>query len=181
MSNLVSCVEVVEQGGGDHVVQHRLFAITKSPSDPWMEQFVVGSDSDTNEFIDWRLDIIRPFPLDLSEETAKRFAPEPPKSEVPQRVSGLLKYGDLWRWEPRNVTHHASDVYGVPSDRRGEGTVIGSAWFEFSRKAKETAKDRGIQPPSLWGIMAIEGMVDSLRAAGLRPRVVFWIEGGSNG
>ena len=181
MSSLVACIEVVEQGGGDHIVQHRLFAVTKSPPDPWVEQFIVGQDTDSNEFIDWRLDIIRPFPLDLSDGAVQRFAPEKPDSEEPQRISGLLKYGDLWRWEPRNLTHHASEVHGVPLDRKGEGTVIGAAWFEFARKIKETAKDRGIQPPSLWGIMAIEGMVDSLRAAGLRPRVIFWIEGGTNG
>jgi hypothetical protein len=93
------------------------------------------------------------------------------------RAEGLFKSGGTWRWENRTATAHREEVRGIPETRSAEGMVIGSAWFEFVREIKKQVQDGSVQTPSFWCIMGVEAMVENLRSNGLRPRVVFWMEG----
>lgn len=172
-------VEVTDGGGGDSAVGHNLFALTRCPQDLWLQKFMCGGE-ESQAAPEWREDIIRPFPLDASDKTIAVFAPIPADTVgYPEgiRDEGLLKWGATWRWEHRVTSLHREGVLGVPKLHCGEGTVIGSAWFELVREIKRKAADEGVQPASLWCIMGVEAMVESLRAGGLRPRVVFWMEG----
>jgi hypothetical protein len=179
MPKAVICVEVMDSGGGDQAVAHRLFSVSECPSDTWMEKFMCGTEEDDAQLGEWREDIIRDFPMNISDGVANRLSA--PSETQSLREDGLLKWEDGYRWESRTNTNHQGEVIGIPVTTSGEGMVIGSAWFEMVREAKRRAQTQGVQPPSMWCIMAVEGMVESLRAGGLRPRIIFWIEGGDNG
>jgi hypothetical protein len=144
-----------------------------------MEKFMCGTEEDDAQLGEWREDIIRDFPMNISDGVANRLSA--PSETQSLREDGLLKWEDGYRWESRTNTNHQGEVMGIPATTSGEGMVIGSAWFEMVREAKRRAQTQGVQPSSMWCIMAIEGMVESLRAGGLRPRIIFWIEGGDNG
>jgi hypothetical protein len=144
-----------------------------------MQKFLCGA-STSQAAAEWREDIIRPFPLDASNETVAAFAPISAGTVgYPGGVRdvGLFKWDSTWRWEHRTESLHKVGVLGIPELHCGEAMVIGSAWFELVREIKRKAGEEGIQPPSLWCIMAVEAMVENLRAGGLRPRVIFWMEG----
>ena len=178
MSSMAIVVEVVAGGGQDSSVQHQAFAVTYCPPDPWMKRFLDGSNNAPTP--EWREDILRSFPLDASDMTVALFAPIPGGTigyPGGMRPLGLLKTNGTWRWEEHLTSAHRLDIRGVPQLKSCEGMVIGSAWFEFVREVKRLSAETGVQPTSLWCILGVEAMVESLRSSGLRPRVIFWMEG----
>ena len=179
MPSMVIVVEVVASGGGDAPVDHQLFSVAYCPPDPAIHKFLTQQSTGI-ELAEWRDDIIRPFPLDASDMTVSLFAPISGGTigyPGGMREEGLYKSGGTWRWENRTSTAHREEVRGIPETRSAEGMVIGSAWFEFVREIKKQVQDGSVQTPSFWCIMGVEAMVENLRSNGLRPRVVFWMEG----
>ena len=179
MPSMVIVIEVVASGGGDAPVDHQVFSISYCPPDQVVHKFLTQPDGSV-ENTEWRDDILRPFPLDAADMTVSLFASVPGGTigyPGGMRQEGLYKSGGTWRWESRASVNHREEVRGVPETRSGEGMVIGSAWFEFVREIKKQTQDGAVQAPSLWCMMGVEAMVENLRSNGLRPRVVFWMEG----
>lgn len=179
MPAMVMVVEVFASGGGDTPVEHQPFSIAYCPPDPAVYKFLTQPSTGI-ELAEWRDDIIRPFPLDASDMTVSLFAPISGGTigyPGGMRKEGLYKSNGTWRWEDRVATAHREEVRGIPESRSAEGMVIGSAWFEFVREIKKQVQDGAVQTSSLWCMMGVEAMVENLRSNGLRPRVVFWMEG----